>query len=1026
VAGGLGQEFVAHHALLAFAIGVAYEAVVAIGGFFAVIARDVSSRWQARLADRIDLFLQRKGPRFERRYRQFVLDGLRFTDTKGLATVGPFTPEHDAVFVDVSLVPRPPQQIKPGILPEPADDRARHSLGYFLGRAEPVVLAVVGGPGSGKTTLLRHAARQACMLKRSQNQARDIPVLLYLRDHAAAIAAEPAVSVAALLRSTLGAAGADEPPEWFEEQLEDGRCLVLLDGLDEVARQVDRAKISAWTEAQVRQYPGSSFVISSRPQGYQSAPVEGAEIVQVCGFTAGQVAAFVRGWYQAAEQHGTGTAGPEVEARSVEGAADLLERLDQAPALCDLTVNPLLLTMIANVHRYRGALPGSRADLYAEICQVMLWRRQEAKRLIQQVSGDKKESILRGLAYAMMERRVADLSRDDVLAEIQPALRRVSRSVTSDDFIADVSSNGLLIERETGQYAFAHKTFQEYLAATHIRERGLASVLVDAVNDDWWAEATLHYAAKSNADRIVRACLDANSAPALALALDCVDQDSDVDPDLRERVNAVVLSAAELDADPERRHLFSGILLRKHVRQRVRTTAGTQITLRPIPMEIYRLFLADTMTPEPDAPPAVPGIAVGMRGSDAAAFILWAIDVSSGQQGYRLPLAAEVNELATRHRIPALPSGRAPRIWIQADGTSEGTPPALWVPPGEPAFAEFESASLAKPVERDVTSSAFTLNRLLLLRSRVLVRVLVLVLDRTRDLDFARDPLLAANRALDRDVGLALDLARALAHDLDRDVALDIALDRARPLDRSLERALTRALDRDVALYLALDLARARALARALATDGARARSLGGARTHARDLDFALALDLDVRLDYLRVAIQSLLDGVYGSVLGRAFSAPFTETTDSISREKAWDAQFAAAFINAAGIKAGEHLSADLTTLEETLREAVTQLAFALNDEKPFGPTDEVSWPSTVAKRLQQNAMPVFGRTERVTPEKAISIRMAALCLAGEADWTGRTDIGDKFRRVAVGVTVLEQRATDERWSPEVIILAVD
>jgi hypothetical protein len=44
--------------------------------------------------------------------------------------------------------------------------------------------------------------------------------------------------------------------------------------------------------------------------------------------------------------------------------------------------------MIATVHRYRGALPGSRVDLYGEICQVMLWRRQEAKNLPIAPDGD--------------------------------------------------------------------------------------------------------------------------------------------------------------------------------------------------------------------------------------------------------------------------------------------------------------------------------------------------------------------------------------------------------------------------------------------------------------------------------------------------------------------------------------------------------------------------------------------------------------------------------------------------------------
>jgi hypothetical protein len=713
VAGGVGQHFVAHHAVWAVVIGVVYESVVAVGGFFAAVARDVSSRWQARLANRVDLFLQRKGPRFEGRYRQFVLDGLRYTDTKGLATVGEFMLEHDAVFVDVHLVPRPPQQIKPGILPELADDRTgRHSLEYFLNQAEPVVMAVVGAPGSGKTTLLRNAARQACQLRPSRgNRVRDIPILLYLRDHAATITSEPGVTMATLLRTTLGKMGNDEPPEWFEQQLGGGRCLILLDGLDEVARQEDRVKVSAWADAQVPQYPRSSFVISSRPQGYQSAPVTGAEIVQVCGFTTSQVETFVRGWYRAIERHSTPTSLRPAEDRAAKGADDLLQRLKRAPALHDLTTNPLLLTMIANVHRYRGALPGSRADLYGEICQAMLWRRQEAKQLVQRLSGDKKQAILRSLAYTMMERHVADLSSADVLTAIPPAPRRASGGAAAEYFLADVSSNGLLIERETGQHAFAHKTFQEYLAAAHIRDKGLVSILAQAVNDDWWAETTLLYAAKSSADPIVLACLEAKSAPAISLALDCVDQDEGVALDLRERLNALVASTASPDANPERRRLFSNILLRRYMRQYVRTSAGTPICPHPIPNVIYQLFLADTNTPKPNVSTGKAGIAFGMRNIDAAAFVQWAITISGEQQGYRLPLPAELNELASQQRIPALPSGRPPSAWTQEHRASAGSLPALWIPPSGPAPNELDTASMADVIKEDMASSTSILRR---------------------------------------------------------------------------------------------------------------------------------------------------------------------------------------------------------------------------------------------------------------------------------------------------------------------------
>jgi predicted NACHT family NTPase len=508
VAGGVWRQFVSVHVFAALAIGVAYEVTVAVVGFFAVIARDVSSRWQERLVERLDLALRRKFSGFEKEYREFLLGGLRFIDLKGLATIGPFTPELDEVFVDVSLVSRSPHLIQPGVLSELAGP-GRRALSEFLGHRQAAIIAVVGAPGSGKTTLLRHTARHACTHTGPfAKTERDIPILLTLRDHSADIVGNSFVSLSALIRKSIGTLV--EPEGWFERQLRNRRCLVLLDGFDEVARESDRAKIADWVALQIQYYPGNDFVISSRPQGYQSAPVTGAEVVQVCGFTAAQTETFIRSWYLATERHSTGAEGADIEARAQTGADDLLRRLEQAPALHDLTVNPLLLTMIANVHRYRGALPGNRAELYSEICQVMLWRRQDAKNLASQMNGDKKETVLRALAYSMMDSRLTDLSRDDLIGVINPVLRRQSRRVTADDFLADVVTSGLLIERETEHFAFAHQTFQEYLAAAHIRDNGLVRVLADAVSDTWWRETTLLYAARADADPIVAACLAAN------------------------------------------------------------------------------------------------------------------------------------------------------------------------------------------------------------------------------------------------------------------------------------------------------------------------------------------------------------------------------------------------------------------------------------------------------------------------------------------------------------------------------------
>ena len=533
------RQSAVHHPVAAVVAVVAYETVVGAGRFAAGVAGDLAARWRARLVDGLDRALRRRVSRFGSRYRDFVLAGVRFIDLKGLATVGPFTPELDEMFVDVSLAPRPPHQVQAGLLADsPPDVTERRSLAEFLDRPEPVVLAVIGAPGSGKTTLLRHTARQACLHRRSRGYR--MPVLLYLRDHVAAILADPGVALADLLRSTLGELATAEPEGWLEQRLAAGECLVLLDGLDEVARQEDRGCVAAWTERQIRQYPANRYVITSRPHGYRTASIDGAQVLQVRSFTGEQMARFVHGWYLAVERHSTGADDAGIAARARAGAEDLLRRLDGAPALYDLTVNPLLLTMIANVHRYRGALPGGRAGLYAEICQVMLWRRQEAKNLAAQLPGEKKEAVLRSLAYAMMQRRLPDLPREDVLAEIGPALRRLVRRVGAADFLADAGSNGLLVERESGQYCFAHHTFQEYLAAVHIRDKGLADGLAKTVGDPWWRETTLLYTAQVDADPIVAACLDAGTIPALTLAFDCADQDSDLDAGLRQQLDELL------------------------------------------------------------------------------------------------------------------------------------------------------------------------------------------------------------------------------------------------------------------------------------------------------------------------------------------------------------------------------------------------------------------------------------------------------------------------------------------------------
>ena len=177
-----------------------------------------------------------------------------------------------------------------------------------------------------------------------------------------------------------------------------------------------------------------------------------------------------------------------------------------------MALNPLLLTMIATVHDNRGALPGSRVELYAEICEVLLVRRQEAKVVSEplQLKASQKQLVLQVLALQLMLKKV----RAFVLSEGkqiigQSLLDVASEDVTPKSFLEHIRNvSGLLVEKEVGVYEFAHLSFQEYLAAVQVKETNQEQLLIEKIKDSWWYETIRLYAAGSNTTELIRAAMD--------------------------------------------------------------------------------------------------------------------------------------------------------------------------------------------------------------------------------------------------------------------------------------------------------------------------------------------------------------------------------------------------------------------------------------------------------------------------------------------------------------------------------------
>ena len=194
-----------------------------------------------------------------------------------------------------------------------------------------------------------------------------IPVLLRLLDVREQLVKKKPPSLSELIREEVkslpSAVNLNPPPNWFEKRLKDGKCLVMLDGLDEVAKKSDRSVVSRWVSEQMKNHPRTAFILTSRPHGYQDNILgEQVDIVlEVQPFTLAQMKQFIQDWYLQTEITQQRRNTPAVELEAQEKAEDLIEALLQNPAIRKMASNPLLVTMIATVHHLGNALPGKRS-----------------------------------------------------------------------------------------------------------------------------------------------------------------------------------------------------------------------------------------------------------------------------------------------------------------------------------------------------------------------------------------------------------------------------------------------------------------------------------------------------------------------------------------------------------------------------------------------------------------------------------------------------------------------------------------
>lgn len=416
-------------------------------------------------------------------------------------------------------------------------------------------LLILGEPGAGKSTLLDYLTLvfadeiEAPALHRHE---KCLPIFLPLRNCVAddrplhELMAEPALLP---LDET--------PPEDFlKAELDRGRCLVLLDGLDEVVDERQRKLAADKINDLLRTYPNNRYLVTCRTAGWQEGLLTGdLARLYVRDFDDGDIDRFVHAWYRAVRSRAVWLRGDltpagrqkalaRAQQRADDEANALLTALKHNRGLYQLARNPLILSLIALVHYRRRDLPQGRAKLYQECLEILLdvWDQEDKDLKVIGPSLGAKETILREIAYHFHVKELTEAGRVELEALIAPLIPSLDCPTGPVETLRQIEErSGILVSRAIDRYRFAHRTLQEYLVARVLADSPeKASQVLAHVNDEPWREVILLYAGLiKDVNKLVRALLaqpDDLHHNALTLAGQCLAEDVQAAPALREQV----------------------------------------------------------------------------------------------------------------------------------------------------------------------------------------------------------------------------------------------------------------------------------------------------------------------------------------------------------------------------------------------------------------------------------------------------------------------------------------------------------